>query len=84
MTNDHKPNDLREKKRILNAGGKIYKSPNQDVSMIYPKIFTDSYIVEGPWRIMPGKLSVARSMGDICAKSPKYGGNPNVLIAIPE
>ena len=68
----------------MSAGGKIYKSPNQDVSLIYPNIFREQYVVEGPWRIMPGKLSVARSLGDICAKFPKFGGNPDVLIAIPE
>jgi len=81
---DHKPDDTKEKLRILNAGGKIYKSPNQDVSLIYPQIFREQYVVEGPWRIQPGKLSVARSLGDICAKFPKLGGNPDVLIATPE
>lgn len=55
LSNDHKPNDQREKMRILNGGGKIYKSPNQDVSLIYPQIFREPYVVEGPWRIMPGK-----------------------------
>jgi hypothetical protein len=52
---DHKPDDQKEKMRILSAGGKIYKSPNQDVSLIYPQIFREQYVVEGPWRIMPGK-----------------------------
>ena len=84
LSMDHKPDDHKEKMRILSAGGKIYKSPNQDVSLIYPQIFREQYVVEGPWRIMPGKLSVARSLGDICAKFPKFGGNPDVLLAVPE
>lgn len=84
LSSDHKPDCYNEKIRILNAGGKIYKSPNQDVSLIYPNIFKEKYVVEGPWRIMPGKLSVARSLGDICAKYPQFGGNPEVLTAIPE
>jgi protein phosphatase 2C family protein 2/3 len=33
---------------------------------------------------MPGKLSVSRAIGDIEAKNPTFGGNPNVVIAIPE
>jgi len=39
--------------------------------------------VPGPFRLLPGKLSVSRSFGDIEAKIEKYGGNPKVLIAKP-
>ena len=38
----------------------------------------------GPHRILPGRLSVSRSFGDIPAKLRDKGGNPNVLIAEPE
>jgi protein phosphatase 2C family protein 2/3 len=38
----------------------------------------------GPLRVSPGKLSVSRTIGDIAAKDPRYGGNPNVIISIPE
>ena len=38
----------------------------------------------GPLRVSPGKLSVSRTIGDIEAKDPKYGGNPKVIISIPE
>ena len=34
--------------------------------------------------MIPGKLSVSRAIGDIEAKNPSFGGNPNVVIAIPE
>jgi hypothetical protein len=40
--------------------------------------------IVGPLRVLPGRLSVARAFGDIHAKLPKYNGNPNVVIAIPE
>jgi protein phosphatase 2C family protein 2/3 len=33
---------------------------------------------------MPGRLSVSRTIGDIEAKSTKYGGKPNVVSAMPE
>jgi len=33
---------------------------------------------------MPGRLSVSRTFGDIEAKIKQFGGNPNVIIAIPE
>ena len=35
-------------------------------------------------RIVPGRLSVSRAFGDIEAKREKFGGNPNVVVAIPE
>lgn len=33
---------------------------------------------------MPGRLSVSRTFGDLEAKIPKFGGNPNVVVAIPD
>ena len=33
---------------------------------------------------MPGRLSVSRTFGDLEAKIEKYGGNPNVVVAIPD
>ena len=38
----------------------------------------------GPYRVYPGRLSVARTIGDVEAKVPKLGGNPKVVIPIPE
>lgn len=34
--------------------------------------------------LISNSSKVARSFGDICAKLPRFGGNPNVLSAIPE
>ena len=45
---------------------------------------TGNQILLGPHRIIPGRLSVSRSFGDIEAKTYRLGGLPNVLIATPE
>jgi len=41
-------------------------------------------VILGPFRVLPGRLSVSRTFGDIEAKKPKYGGNPKVIVAEPE
>ena len=38
----------------------------------------------GPLRVLPGRLSVCRTFGDVEAKNTKLGGNPNVVIAEPD
>jgi protein phosphatase 2C family protein 2/3 len=38
----------------------------------------------GPLRVLPGRLSVSRTFGDIEAKLEQFGGNPKVVIAEPE
>ena len=38
----------------------------------------------GPYRVLPGRLSVSRTFGDIEAKFEKYGGKPGVVSAVPE
>lgn len=35
-------------------------------------------------RVFPGRLSVSRTFGDIEAKNPRFGGNPNVIVCDPE
>ena len=111
LSRDHRPGDEKEYKRILDAGGKIYKTEyeygNINVNNINTrnnttysrssnytnKNNTNNRIiinnnrnssVVGPLRVSPGKLSVSRTIGDIEAKDPKFGGNPNVIISIPE
>jgi serine/threonine protein phosphatase PrpC len=41
-------------------------------------------MVLGPHRVLPGRLSVSRTFGDIEAKWSKYGGKEGVIIAQPE
>ena len=38
----------------------------------------------GPYRVLPGRLSVSRTFGDIEAKLSKFGGKSGVIIAEPE
>ncbi len=45
---------------------------------------TGRYWLKGPHRVNPGRLSVARTFGDIEAKLTSTGGNPKVVIAEPE
>ena len=108
LSRDHRPGDEKEYKRILDAGGKIYKTEyaygninttnNRNSSYNRNSTYSNkSYnnrinisnnnrnsSVIGPLRVSPGKLSVSRTIGDIEAKDPKFGGNPNVIISIPE
>ncbi len=42
------------------------------------------YYMLGPYRVQPGRLSVARTFGDIEAKLTKTKGNPGVVVATPE
>ena len=80
LSKDHRPGEESEYKRILEAGGKIYKTEYE-----YEKNNNNKNIsLMGPLRVLPGKLSVSRTIGDIEAKNPKYGGNPNVIISMPE
>lgn len=38
----------------------------------------------GPYRVLPGRLSVSRTFGDAEAKLVRFGGNPKVIVAEPE
>ena len=78
VTEDHKPNSEKEKERIKNAGGQLYQSPS-----IIP-IYQNGKKVNLPWRVLPGRLSVSRTFGDIEAKNEKYGGKKGVIIPMPD
>ena len=85
MSNDHKPNNEQEKKRIIDEGGRIYQTQTQAKNFnIKLEGIDPEQILLGPFRVFPGRLSVSRSFGDIEAKLPMYNGNPNILISIPE
>ena len=78
VTEDHKPCYEKEKERIKNAGGQIYQSPS-----IIP-IYQNGKRVELPWRVLPGRLSVSRTFGDIEAKNEKFGGKKGVIVPTPD
>lgn len=77
ITIDHKPDNPTEKLRIIDNGGKVYQSQTPIPNFV-------NQILIGPYRVLPGRLSVSRTLGDVEAKKQKFGGLPNVIIAIPE
>ena len=77
-TEDHKPGSNIEKERIMKAGGKRYQTPS-----LFP-LYQNGKEIEIPWRVLPGRLSVSRTFGDIEAKNAKFGGNKNVIVALPD
>ena len=82
VTIDHKPESKEEFIRIKQNGGKVYKSRSR--SRHQDSISTqESNQPSWVYRIMPGKLSVSRSIGDFKAKTQRFGGNDKVLIATP-
>lgn len=74
LSKDHKPGDLEEKNRIEAAGGQVYQS----------SVVVGSENLLGPYRVLPGRLSVSRSFGDIEAKDPELGGKDLVLLPVPD
>ena len=80
ITIDHKPNWPVEKERINKNGGKIYQTQTPlDDDEIY-----QNKILIGPYRVIPGKLSVSRTVGDAEGKIEEIGGNKNVLVSSPD
>ena len=77
--NKNTPNITSNQTRISS-----YTSTPNNSNKISTTININKNSVMGPLRVSPGKLSVSRTIGDIEAKDPKYGGNPNVIISIPE
>ena len=82
ITKDHKPNSPNEIIRIKNNGGNIYQS--QTVINNLENNYLNGKILIGPYRVIPGRLSVSRTIGDAEAKIQKFGGNPNVIISTPD
>ena len=80
---DHKPGDEREASRIKAAGGEIYYRTATNQIVTYDKDKMNKYQqhnLAGPLRVLPGRLSVARTFGDPEAKIAALNGNPNVVI----
>lgn len=79
LSRDHKPIDDHEFDRITRGGGKVYQTHIQN-----QKEGGGSQTIIGPHRVFPGRLSVSRTIGDLEAKDPDFGGNPNVVVPTPE
>ena len=86
MSRDHKPCDEDEKARIIAAGGQIYQTATPITSGAKARGDQEAFkeMIVGPQRVLPGRLSVCRTFGDIEAKAAALGGNPSVVIAVPE
>ena len=82
VTRDHKPNSPNEIIRIKKNGGSIYQSQTMITNTENKDL--NGKILIGPYRVLPGRLSVSRTIGDAEAKLVKFGGNPNVIICEPE
>ena len=83
LSRDHKPEAPDETKRIEENGGRIYQNSNY-IPDITPQGKGTMHLIVGPHRVFPGRLSVSRTIGDIEAKEPKYGGNPRVVVPTPD
>lgn len=77
LSTDHKPSDTSERTRIQEGGGQIYQTAT--VAAIPGDQSQMPEIIIGPMRVFPGRLSVSRTFGDIEAKLPSKGGNPDVV-----
>lgn len=87
MSLDHKPGDKNEIIRIRKAGGEIYYRTAKNQIVTYDEKKMEKYQqmnLAGPLRVLPGRLSVARTFGDPEAKISELNGNPNVVIHNPE
>ena len=77
-TSDHKPNTYIEKHRIESQGGSVYQT-----TAAMP-IYQNGKLIEIPWRVCPGGLSVSRTFGDIESKDERFGGKKGVVVALPD
>lgn len=84
LSRDHRPTDEIEQKRIVEGGGKIYQTQTLTKIPGLGGLGIKSQYLMGPHRVLPGRLSVSRTFGDIEAKLKKYGGNPKVVVATPD
>ena len=89
--NNNQNNNRNNNNKVLSPNNNInqnkissYNTTPNNSNKTTATINIKSSSVMGPLRVSPGKLSVSRTIGDIAAKDPRFGGNPNVIISIPE
>jgi len=86
LTKDHKPDDTQELQRILKSGGGIAKQKIVTYSIKAGQngVHDSEDVEEGPYRVIPGGLSVSRTIGDLPSKLEKYGGISGCVSAEPD
>ena len=82
ITEDHKPCNEKEQKRIMENGGEVYQTQTPINGIENDTL--NNQILLGPYRVLPGRLSVSRTIGDIEAKKVQFGGNPKVIVPYPD
>lgn len=81
LSRDHRPNEEYEQNRIHANGGQVYQTQTVQNVPVNGHGTMQQQIVLGPHRVLPGRLSVSRTFGDIEGKWAKYGGKEGVIIA---
>jgi serine/threonine protein phosphatase PrpC len=96
---DHKPECPDEFKRVIGAGGFVYRSVwswiakkgRDELVTRFEQIATyenatkqERLVEVGPWRANAGGLSVSRTFGDFEAKYRELGGTPGVIVCEPD
>ena len=81
ITRDHKPNDIIEKARIEKYGGKVYYANNEVINdkkmEIKDEKFGEDFTLH--YKISPGDLPLARTIGNFYAKMPEFGGIEGII-----
>jgi len=93
---DHKPNNPKEYKRIIENNGHVYYDDNEytldernlnNIKIIKKLEDFDKYVIKEDFpifRTFPFHLSYTRSLGDINYKKEKLGGIEGMIISDPE
>lgn len=76
ITTDHKPSKPTEISRLIQAGANVQRA-KLDGGCTCRNVY-------GPDRVFPGGLAIARSIGTIKCKDPKFGAVKGGIIAYPD
>lgn len=99
LTTDHKPENISEFSRIIENGGKIERESSHIATKNSEFHFATKFAhiksinkmkqlspdrLYSPWRILPGGLTVSRSLGDASSKIAEFGGRQGLVISEPD
>ena len=83
LTDNHHPDEPKERERIEAAGGSVLS----EETLIHKALcfgIIPARKIRQTARVMPGKIAVSRSIGDIKTKLEKYGGKPGCVSSVPD